>query len=91
VGSRAEDPEHDICFARSRALSHDPPSTAPGATNYVGQPFDEIVEQAVCDARALHAAAFGRIIQNTHDMPFTRPRRLRPSLPVGRRLEIRRS
>jgi membrane complex biogenesis BtpA family protein len=51
-------------------MIHLPP--LPGATNYVGQPFDEIVEQAVCDARALHAAGFrAGIIQNTHDMPFT--------------------
>jgi len=57
----------------SRALVgmiHLPP--LPGATNYMGQPFDQIVEQAVCDARALHAAGFtAGIIQNTHDLPFT--------------------
>ncbi len=57
----------------SRALVgmiHLPP--LPGATNYMGQPFDQIVEQAVQDARALHAAGFwAGIIQNTHDLPFT--------------------
>jgi len=57
----------------SRALVgmiHLPP--LPGATNYMGQPFDQIVEQAMQDARALHAAGFrAGIIQNTHDLPFT--------------------
>lgn len=55
----------------SRALVgmiHLPP--LPGSTNYMGQPFDQIVEQAVHDARALHAAGFrAGIIQNTHDLP----------------------
>jgi len=57
----------------SRALVgmiHLPP--LPGATNYMGQPFDQIVEQAMHDARALHTAGFrAGIIQNTHDLPFT--------------------
>jgi membrane complex biogenesis BtpA family protein len=57
----------------SRALVgmiHLPP--LPGSTNYMGQPFDQIVEQAVHDARALHAAGFrAGIIQNTHDLPVT--------------------
>ena len=57
----------------SRALVgmiHLPP--LPGATNYMGQPFDQIVEHAVHDARALHAAGFrAGIIQNTHDLPVT--------------------
>src|SRR5207244_11129693 len=55
----------------SRALVgmiHLPP--LPGSTSYMGQPFDQIVEQAVRDARALHAAGFrAGIIQNTHDLP----------------------
>ena len=57
----------------SRALIgmiHLPP--LPGSTNYMGQPFDQIVEQALRDARALHAAGFrAAIVQNTHDLPFT--------------------
>jgi len=61
-------------FARgSRALVgmiHLPP--LPGSTNYMGQPFGKIVEQAVRDARALHSAGFrAGIIQNTHDLPYT--------------------
>lgn len=56
----------------SRALVgmiHLPP--LPGSTNYMGQPLGQIVEQAVSDARALHAAGFrAGIIQNTHDLPF---------------------
>ena len=55
----------------SRALVgmiHLPP--LPGSTSYMGQPFDQIVEQTVRDARALHAAGFhAGIIQNTHDLP----------------------
>ena len=55
----------------SRALVgmiHLPP--LPGSTSYMGQPFDQIVEHAVRDARALHAAGFrAGIIQNTHDLP----------------------
>jgi membrane complex biogenesis BtpA family protein len=44
----------------------------PGSATYQGQPFEEIVEQAVRDARALRSAGFhAGIIQNTHDLPFT--------------------
>src|SRR6266487_1832426 len=51
-------------------MIHLPP--LPGSTNYEGQPFDQIVEQAVRDARALQGAGFhAGIIQNTHDLPFT--------------------
>jgi membrane complex biogenesis BtpA family protein len=51
-------------------MIHLPP--LPGSANYMGQPFEQIVELAVNDARALHAAGFrAGIIQNTHDLPFT--------------------
>ena len=57
----------------SRALVgmiHLPP--LPGSVGYGGQPFDQIVEQAVRDARALQNAGFqAAILQNTHDLPFT--------------------
>jgi len=56
----------------SRALVgmiHLPP--LPGSINYMGQPFNQIVEHALRDARALHAAGFrAGMIQNTHDLPF---------------------
>ncbi len=51
-------------------MIHLPP--LPGSTNYMGQSFDRIIEQAVDDARALHTAGFrAGIIQNTHDLPFS--------------------
>ena len=44
----------------------------PGSAGYGGDPFDEIVERAVQDARALAGAGFrAGIIQNTHDLPST--------------------
>jgi membrane complex biogenesis BtpA family protein len=51
-------------------MIHLPP--LPGSTAYQGQPFDQIVDVAVRDARALRDAGFrAGIIQNTHDLPFT--------------------
>lgn len=44
----------------------------PGTVHYTGIPFDQIVEQAVADARTLAAAGFDAVmIQNTHDVPST--------------------
>src|SRR5262245_40599385 len=51
-------------------MIHLPP--LPGSIGYQGQPFDQIVEQALRDARVLHESGFqATIIQNTHDVPFT--------------------
>jgi membrane complex biogenesis BtpA family protein len=51
-------------------MVHLPP--LPGSTNYAGQLFDHIVEQAVSDACALADAGFdAAIVQNTHDLPAT--------------------
>ncbi len=51
-------------------MIHLPP--LPGSVAYQGQQFDDIVEAAVRDARALCEAGFqGGFIQNTHDVPFT--------------------
>jgi uncharacterized protein len=51
-------------------MIHLPP--LPGSIGYQGQPFDQIVEQALRDARVLHESGFhAAIVQNTHDVPFT--------------------
>jgi membrane complex biogenesis BtpA family protein len=51
-------------------MIHLPP--LPGSTSYGGGPFEQIVERAVQDARALADAGFrAGIIQNTHDLPST--------------------
>ena len=51
-------------------MIHLPP--LPGSSTYMGQPFEQIVEQAARDARSLRDAGFqAGIIQNTHDLPFT--------------------
>jgi uncharacterized protein len=51
-------------------MIHLPP--LPGSVAYQGQPFEQIVEQAVRDAHTLCEAGFlAGIIQNTHDLPFT--------------------
>jgi uncharacterized protein len=56
-------------------MVHLPP--LPGSANYTGQPFEDILERAVADARALADAGFdGVFIQNTHDLPAL------PSAPV---------
>lgn len=42
----------------------------PGSTTYDGTPFEQVVEGAVADARALAHAGFDAVmIQNTHDLP----------------------
>jgi uncharacterized protein len=51
-------------------MIHLPP--LPGSIMYTGQPFEQIVELAVNDARALRGAGFvAGMIQNSHDLPFT--------------------
>jgi membrane complex biogenesis BtpA family protein len=51
-------------------MIHLPP--LPGSTGYQGQPFEQIVDVAVRDARALRDGGFNAgMIQNTHDLPFT--------------------
>ena len=51
-------------------MIHLPP--LPGSIGYTGRPFADIVDQALGDARALHAAGFhAGMIQNSHDLPFT--------------------
>ena len=51
-------------------MIHLPP--LPGSIGYTGRPFADIVDQALGDARVLHAAGFhAGMIQNSHDLPFT--------------------
>ena len=63
-------PLFDVGAKALVGMVHLPP--LPGSAGYMGQPFEQIVELAVRDARALHDAGFrAAIIQNTHDMPAT--------------------